>query len=599
MISHMNLRQKFIQFYSDRGHVKIENASLILQNDPTTLFTSSGMQPLVPYLLGEKHPQGNRLVDIQPCIRTVDIDDVGDNRHLTFFEMIGNWSLGDYFKEDQLEWCWQFFTNEIGLNPAKLYVTVFEGGYGIEHDNESEKIWKKLGFPQERISKYGADKNWWSRAGAPDMMPIGEIGGPSSEIFYDFGTPHNTSYGKTCHPNCECGRFMEIGNSVFIQYKKEKDGSLSELKQKNVDFGGGLERILAAVQDDSDVYKTDIFSDIISVIENEIGKKYSDVENTTNIRIIADHLKATCFLISQGVTPSNKGHGYVIRRLIRRSIVKMTDVGLDIQKSLPKIISSIKQIYNNNEFGEFTDTDLLNEIGKEADAFERVMHQAYNLLQKLEPTAVNIYNLEQSNGLPVPLALERLDNLGISYKKDILSEIEKLRAIHSQQSRSSSTGMFRGGLADHSEQVVKYHTATHLIHKALREVLGHDVRQEGSNITGERLRFDFQSGKRPSDEEIIKIEKIVNKKIAEKLPVYKLELSKEQANTLDASSFFKEKYGDIVTVYFIGGDKDHPESAYSKEYCGGPHIQNTGDIGTIKIDSIKKIGASILRLYAS
>ncbi|MFQ5452241.1 MAG: alanine--tRNA ligase-related protein, partial [Candidatus Paceibacterota bacterium] len=326
MVSHKSLRKKFNSYWQSKGHKHVDPAPLVLNDDKTTLFTSSGMQPLVEYLSGKKHPKGNKLYNIQPCFRAVDINEVGDNRHTTFFEMMGNWSLGDYFKKEQLEWMWKFFTEELNLAKHKLYVTVFEGEHGIGPDDESYAIWKKLGVSKDRIFFYGADKNWWSRTGTPDQMPAGEIGGPDSEVFYQFDKEHDPAFGKTCHPNCDCGRFLEIGNSVFIQYRKNSERKLEEMKQKSVDYGGGLDRILAAVNNEPDVFKTDLFAEIITTTESVTGKKYKSKYDKADMRIIVDHLKGAAMMLAEGVNPSNKKQGYVARRLLRRVAVKLYDL---------------------------------------------------------------------------------------------------------------------------------------------------------------------------------------------------------------------------------------------------------------------------------
>lgn len=598
MIGHRELRQKYFDFFEKRGHVKIESSPLVLQNDATTLFTSSGMQPLVPYLLGQRHDLGKRLVDIQPCIRVNDIEEVGNNRHDTFFEMLGNWSLGDYFKEEQLSWCLEFLTKQIEIPIHKLHVTAFEGNKSVPKDTESVAIWEKLGISKDKIHYYGAEKNWWSRSGPPETMPTGEIGGPDSEVFFEFDdVRHDTSFGQVCHPNCDCGRFMEICNSVFIQYKKEKDGSLSQLPHKNVDFGGGLERLLAASNNDPDIFNTDAFSKIISHIEAMVSKKYTDPDYQSQMRIVADHIKSATMVINNGVIPSNKEQGYVLRRLLRRSIVKMRELSGTTRPDFSKVVESVIETYDGYcDIDKSNGSDkIMNVITEEVGRFASTLDRGVKIIEKMNSIdGKTAFDLYQSYGFPYELTKEIVENQG--KKIDIEAykvEFEK----HKVLSKKTSTGMFKGGLADHSEEVVKYHTATHLIHQALKDVMGADIRQEGSNITGERLRFDFYSVRKPTEEDIKKIEEIVNKKIADKLPVYQFKLPKIEAEKLGASSFFKEKYGDIVSVYCIGGTKDSPQGAYSKEFCGGPHVPNTQEIVSIKIESIKKIGANILRLY--
>jgi len=588
MMTHVQLRNLFIEFWEKRDHKEFPPISLVPQNDPTTLFTGSGMQPLVPYLLGEPHPQGSKLYNIQPCFRSQDIEEVGDNRHTTFFEMMGNWSLGDYFKKEQLSWFWEFLTEEIKLPKEKLYVTVFAGDKknNLPPDIESIKIYKKLGILENKIFKYGPEKNWWSRAGAPDNMPAGEPGGPDSEVFYEFSQiKHDSKFGEKCHPNCECGRFMEIGNSVFMQYKKESDGTFLELPKKNVDFGGGLERILAALNDDPDMFKIDVFLPIISTIEKESGIKYSD--NKKAMQIIADHLKASVFMALENIEPNNKDREYVLRRLIRRSVVKMLEIKINSTKSWPKIYQSIINIYQLKN-----DIKIETIIGKEIDSFIKTVDKGTKMLQTAqEINGELLFNLKQSYGFPIEIAIELLDKWKIPFKKDVvLKEYKEKLTNHINLSKKSSTGMFKGGLADQSEQTIRYHTATHLLHQALFDTLGDSVRQEGSNITGERLRFDFYSITKPTEEQIKQVEEIINKKIQEKLPVQSKIVPKEEAIKLKAKSFFREKYPEMVKIYSIGN--------YSKEFCGGPHVKNTSEIGEIEIFKHEKIGSNLYRIYA-
>ncbi len=592
MLTHHDLRKKFSLFWQSKNHQEVPPIPLVPQNDPTTLFTGSGMQQLVPYLLGEIHPLGKRLYNIQPCFRSQDIEEVGDNRHTTFFEMMGNWSLGDYFKKEQLRWFWEFLTKELNFPQEKLYVTVFAGDEKnhLQADNESIEIWKKIGVPENHIFKYGAEKNWWSRAGVPDNMPAGEPGGPDSEVFFEFThIPHDKKYGKTCHPNCDCGRFMEIGNSVFMQFKKTNKG-FEELPKKNVDFGGGLERILAALNNDPDVFKTDIYLPIINRLEKITDKKYQEKENKQKMRVIADHLKAAAFLIKDGVFPSNKERGYFLRRLLRRVAVKMLKLkGSTINASdLNPVAESIVSIYENIYFEKKDFEKITSIIEEEINRFNKTLNNGLKILEKIEkPTGKDVFDLYQSYGFPKELTEELLKEKGLSFdKKEFEKEFEK----HRELSRTSSAGMFKGGLADHSSQTIKYHTATHLLHQALYDVLGDGIRQEGSHITGERLRFDFYSPKKPTPEEIKKAEEIINQKIKEALPVSFKIMAKEEAYKIGAKSFFREKYPEMVKVYFIGD--------YSKEFCGGPHVKNTQEIGKITIFKFEKIGSNLYRVYA-
>lgn len=596
-LTHTKLRELFSQFWEElpRNHKLVPPAPLTLQEDPTTLFTSSGMQPIIPYLAGEPHPLGKRVYNIQPSIRTQDIEEVGDNRHTTFFEMMGNWSLGDYFKEEQLSWCWEFYTKVIGIPQEKIYITVFEGNKDVPKDEESVSLWKKLGVQENHIYYYGVDKNWWSRSGPPEKMPPGEIGGPDSEMFYEFDTPHDPKYGNECHPNCDCGRFMEFANSVFIQYKKNSDGSLTELPQKNVDFGGGLERLAAIVNNDPDVFKSDLFSKIINGIVDVSKGKYENNENQSNMRIIADHMKAAMFLIRDGVIPSNKEHGYILRRMLRRSAIKLHKLmgGIRTVDEFMTIVNSITNTYNE-KYNLLKMKDTYHQvIASEVTKFANSINSGMKQLEKYETiTGKMAFDLYQSYGFPLEITEELIREKGRTVNhEEFKQEFNK----HKELSRSASAGMFKGGLADHSEQTVRYHTATHLLHQALFDVLGNDVRQEGSNITAQRLRFDFSTSQKPTDEQIKNVETIMNEKTQQGIPVSFKILPKDEASKLGAKSFFKEKYPDQVKVYYIGDDI---KIAYSKELCGGPHVGNTKEIGTIEIYKLEKIGSNLYRIYA-
>lgn len=595
-LSHQQIRQRFREFYLENGHKEVPAIPLVPKDDPTTLFTGSGMQQFVPYLLGEIHPQGTRLFNIQPAFRTGDIEEIGDNRHTTFFEMIGNWSLGDYFKKEQITWLYSFLTDEkkgLGLSKEKLYVTVFEGYKNIPKDEESYGIWKQLGVPENRIFFYGPEKNWWSRAGTPDQMPAGEPGGPDTEVFYEFPhIKHNLVFGEKCHPNCDCGRFMEVCNSVFMEYKKDPDGSFSELPKKNVDFGGGMERFVAAVNDDPDIFKSSLFELIVKEIENTANVSYQNHEK--QFRIIADHLKASVFIIKDGITPSNKEQGYVLRRLLRRAAIKYRsfkkdNIVYDFSRVVKGVVSTYKDIYLNTSDEIHITTVVNDEMKRFVSTLEKGLREAHKIETIDGKKAFDLY---QSYGFPFEITEELFQEKGQKIdRKQFREEFEK----HKNLSRTSSAGMFKGGLADHSEQVLKYHTATHLLHQALFDVLGNDVKQEGSNITGERLRFDFSASRKPTEEDKNKINVIINEKIKESLPVQFEIMSKEKAYEVGAKSFFREKYPDNVKVYFIGNDL---KSAYSKEFCGGPHVQNTKEIGAIQLYKIEKIGSNMYRVYA-
>lgn len=590
-----------------RGHVAIPSASLVPEGDATTLFTSAGMQPMMLYLLGEKHSLGPRLVDSQKCFRSQDIESVGDNRHSTFFEMLGNWSLGDYFKKEQLKYFFEFLTDShkgLGLAPERLYVSAFEGNREIPKDTETIEIWHhlftKAGIKNidDHIFVYPASKNWWSRAGEPEKMPVGEPGGPDSEVFYDFGKEnkfHETSpyKNKKCHPNCDCGRFLEIGNSVFMQYRKEADGSLSELPQKNIDFGGGLVRLAAAVNHDPDIFHTSIYSPIINEIEKLSGKSYQDGQYKTPMRIIADHLTAATFLIKDGVFPSNKAQGYVLRRLLRRAAIKLHFLigGREGVIQLAGITSSIIEIYKKIYFVKDDSFYVQGAIIAEIDRFEKSLDKGIKELEKkTEISGLDAFNLYQNYGFPLEITTEILAQIGKSVDTEqFQKEFEK----HQELSRTASVGMFKGGLSDHSAIVTGYHTATHLLHAALRSVLGSHVSQKGSNITSERLRFDFSHSEKLTEDQIKSLENLINQKISAKLPVTRTEMSKDKAIAEGALAFFGQKYPDVVTVYSIGlGAK-----TFSKELCGGPHVETLAELAKIKIVKQESLGAGTRRLY--
>lgn len=612
-LTHREIRQRFKDFWIKNEHTEVPPIPLVPQNDPTTLFTGSGMQQFVPNLLGEPHPLGDKLFNIQPCFRSQDIEEVGDNRHTTLFEMMGNWSLGQYFKKEQLNWLFDFLTNKeygLHLDPNRLYATAFAGGEGLPKDEETIQIltdiYKNFDIKAEigeRIFLYPADKNWWSRAGVPSQMPSGEPGGPDSEVFFDFGEQykfHENSQWKNelCHVNCDCGRYMEIGNSVFMEYQKQEDESFKELPKKNVDFGGGLERLAAAINDNPDVFTTDLYKEIIKETEIQTHKKYEG-ESKIPMRVIADHLKAAVFLIVDGVRPSNKEQGYVLRRLLRRAFVKMHTLGGGLTPNFDTILDSgVLNTYQNvHGIDRHTQREIIFQIiTEESSKFGKSLDKGLKEIEKIDESKVDgkfAFDLYQNFGFPMELTEELLQEKGYKLNREqFVAEFSK----HRNLSRTASAGKFKGGLADHSEQVLKYHTATHLLHQALFDVLGSDIRQEGSNITGERLRFDFYSFKQPSQEDKQQIQDTVNQKIKEELPVNFKIMPKEEANKIGARSFFREKYPDMVKVYYIGeGD---PAAAYSKEFCGGPHVQNTKEIGSITIYKLEKIGSNLYRIYA-
>jgi alanyl-tRNA synthetase len=652
MKGHVDIRNAYARFWESRDHKNVPPIPLVPQNDPTTLFTGSGMQQLVPYLLGEPHPLGTRVYNIQPCLRSQDIEEIGDNRHTTFFEMMGNWSLGDYFKKEQLPWVYDFLTNPeygLGLDPNRLYASVYSGSAEVGPDEDSIAILKevfnglgidaqpvtmgseseaaKKGMGNGRIFAYDAKKNWWSRAGVPENMPPGEPGGPDSEVFYLFEhVEHDPAFGEHCHPNCDCGRFIEIGNSVFMQFKKADDGSFQELPKPNVDFGGGLERQLAAVNNTPDVFTTDLYAPIVRKLEELSGKRYdTDLDAKKYFRIIADHVKGAIMLVNIDVIPSNKEQGYVVRRMLRRAIwfgkqylgmkdlfiaglvdpvvAIYRDVYPDLAANAEKIRTALheeeRKFSGNLEKG-------MREVPKIAERYAKNLHtegdtgspsgNSANALDK-EATGNMLFFVYESFGFPPDLTAAMLQEHGWTFSKNFDEEFQLAKKAHQDKSRSGAEGKFKGGLADQSEQVVKYHTATHLLHQALFDVLGEDVRQEGSNITGERLRFDFRAAEKPTAEQLSEIEKIINDTVHAKLPVRFRMIPRVEAEKLGAKMFFKEKYPDTVKVYYIA-EKDDIAAAYSKEFCGGPHVTNTGDIGTLKIAKLEKIGSNVFRIYA-
>jgi alanyl-tRNA synthetase len=607
------IRRRFIAFFEKRGHAVIPSASLVPENDPTTLFTGSGMQPMIPYLLGAAHPKGTRLVDSQKSFRTGDIDEVGDNRHTTFFEMLGNWSLGDYFKKEQLSWIFEFLTEEIGLDPERLFVSVFIGHekYGFSKDTESVAIWKRLfkergiealdveigseengyikGMRGGRIFYYDAAKNWWSRAGIPENMPVGEPGGPDSEIFYDFGTPHDAKYGNECHPNCDCGRFLEIGNSVFMEYQKESDEDFIPLKQKNVDFGGGLERITMAANKISDVIGVN-HKPIIEHLEKISGKAYGEKpEETRAFRIIADHIKASVFLISDNVFPSNSDQGYFVRRLIRRSVRYADRLG--IQKSgLSGLVDSVVQMYQDSYPEILEKNDLIKStIQDEENKFRKTLKEGLKQFERGEDPFV----LFTTYGFPFELTKELASEKGATLnEKDFEEKFRK----HQELSRAGSEQKFKGGLADTSEKTTMLHTCTHLMLAGLRKYLGTDIHQGGSNITAERTRFDFNYPQKVSPEVLKQGEEYVNEAISKKCDVVSEQMPKGEAQKKGVEGSFWEKYPDTVNVYTV---KCSDGTVYSAELCGGPHVKNTSDIkGHFKITKEESSSAGIRRIKA-
>jgi alanyl-tRNA synthetase len=525
----------------------------------------------------------------------------------------GNWGLGSYFKKEQLPWIWEFLTKEVSLPVEKLHVSIFEGNDFVEKDTESLEIWKSLGVEESHIHQYGVRKNWWSRSGTPDKMPVGEIGGPDSEIFYDFGEDrgfHEKSEWKDekCHPNCDCGRFMEIGNSVFIQYKKVGDGQFEELTQQNVDFGGGLERILAAKNDDPDVFKTDFFNKTIADLEKHCDQPYhANFETTTTYRIVADHMRAAVFLLNSGVVPMNKMQGYVLRRLIRRAAVKLRLLKEGAENVLPQLVPDLVLAYDGS--GYFEQNDLLGfeqEIEKEVKKFSATLSKGLKEVEKIEQIdAKKAFDLYQTFGFPVEITAELFQQKGQHID---MAEFKKEFDSHRDLSRTASAGMFAGGLAGHSDVEVKYHTATHLLHQALRDVLGQTVFQKGSNITPERLRFDFSFDRKVTPEELKQVEDIVNDKIKADLKVDRTYMTYDEAMAMNAIGLFGDKYDKSnVSIYSMGpADPMDPESKdqrerggyYSLEFCGGPHVEHTNQVGGIKLVKEEAVSAGVRRIRA-
>ncbi|MGE5426170.1 MAG: alanine--tRNA ligase-related protein [Bacillota bacterium] len=619
----IELRQKYLDFFKSRGHAIIPSASLLPENDSTLLFVNSGMFPLVPYISGETHPAGKRLADSQKSFRTEDIDEVGDSRHNTFFEMLGNWSLGDYFKKEQLSWWFEFLIEDLKLDPSRIYQTVYAGSEDgkIGKDEEAVSVLKDLfvkygvsagegpvttgkgdlgsgmeiDFSAQRIFSY-RDKNWWQRGDA-----VGELGGPDSETFYDLGRPHNPAFGDYCHPNCDCGRFLEIGNSVFMQYKKGQNG-WEEMANKNVDFGGGLERILMVVSGEDSIFKTDLFKRAINRIEELSNKKYE--ENKRAFEVIADHLKAATFIVGddRGVPPSNTDQGYIVRRLLRRAIRYGRQLGINGEKWLKEIAKIYLEDYHdaypelekNQEF-------IFGEFDKEEEKFGRTLEKGMIEFNKLEGdiNGQAAFNLYQSYGFPLEITEELAAEKGL--KVDRPGFEEELRK-HQELSRTASAGKFKGGLADHSEETTRLHTAAHMLLAALRKVLGEHVTQKGSNITSERLRFDFSHPEKMTPEQIKAVEEIINKAIADGLDVGYEEISLEEAKATDSHGVFDSKYGDTVRVYTIGRAKEGKQSLwddiFSREICGGPHVDNLRKLGKFRIQKEEASSSGVRRIKA-
>ncbi|MBC7581651.1 alanine--tRNA ligase [Aeromicrobium sp.] len=623
-----DIRKAYLKFFTDRGHQVIARAPLVPLNDPTTLFTGSGMQPLLPFLLGDQHPDGIRLADSQTCLRAQDIEEVGDNRHTTFFEMLGNWSLGDYTKEQQIPWMYEFLTKVVGIDPAKLYVTCFIGApeFGVPKDTLAAELWEKLfvdsgvsagvtdigseaqGYARgmhagERIFYYDGSKNWWNRGKTgPQTTPVGDPCGPDSEMFYDFGTPHDAKWGEHCHPNCDCGRFMEIGNNVFMAYRKVAEGEFVPLDKPNIDHGSGLERIAAAAIDNPDVFKISLLWPIVETLEKISGKSYDS--NQPSMRVIADHLRAATFLAVDGVVPSNKEQGYVMRRLVRRAIRFAFELGVE-QNFMEQIVPVIADLYEADYPEVKANRDKVIEVlAKEEKAFRQTLRKGLQELTKIvghstdvlkrheadaEPMQNDVdgellFKLYDTYGFPVELSTEEAFKLGLELPNDWREQFDAKMKEQRERSQTAAKGTFKGGLGGQTLQHKKYHTATHLMYQSLRTVLGDHVIQHGSNITEDRLRFDFSHPDKVTPEQLQAVEDMVNEQIEKDLKVsfqeYPTTVARQEKGALGA---FGDRYGDTVKVYQMIANGD--DTPFSFEICGGPHVDHTGQLAVPDVGS--------------
>ena len=583
----IEIRNKYLDFFKRHGHAVIPSAPLIPENDPSVLFTTAGMQPLVPYLLGEKHPEGTRLTDFQKCLRTNDIDEVGDNRHLTYFEMLGNWSLGDYFKEESIAMSFEFLTKELGIPVEKLSVTCFAGDKDCQRDEVTASCWKKAGIPEDRIYYFGKDDNWWI---------AGEEGpcGPDTEMFYDTGKP---KCSENCNPSCGCGKYVEIWNNVFMEFFKTKDGKYTKLKQHNVDTGLGLERMTMLLQGKETPFDTELFKPVMDKLQELAGEN----DNIESRRIVAEHLRASMMIIQDGGLPSNVDRGYILRRLIRRMVRHLRKLQINLNELGELIdlnIETLKEMYpelhqNSNK--------IKSVIIEEKDKFEKTLERGEREFNKIVNRMKNegkdtisgqdLFTLYETYGFPPEVTQDLAREAGL---KVDTTEFDKLFKEHQEKSRMGSEQKFKGGLAGTGEQEVRYHTATHLLNAALKVILGKDVHQKGSNITPERMRFDFTCDHKLTDDEKKKVEDLVNEWIAQGLDVKCEEMKKDDAIKSGAECMFIEKYPDIVTVYSIGNDKE----TVSKELCGGPHVKNTSELGHFKIKKEEASSAGVRRIKA-
>jgi alanyl-tRNA synthetase len=575
------LRQKFIDYFLDRDHAAISSYPLVPENDPSVLFTTAGMHPLVPYLLGEKHPLGKRIVDVQKCLRTDDIEEIGDNSHLTFFEMLGYWSLGDYFKKESIKFTFNFYIEVLGFNKDDISVSVFAGDKDADFDQESFDVWKnEIGIPENRIYKYDKKENWWG--------PVGDTGpcGPCSEMFIDTGID---ACGPNCDPSCNCDKFVEISNNVFMEFFKKADGSFEKLSQKNVDVGLGLERLIMFAQGKNSVFETDLFENIISKI-----KSLSTNENEVSIKIIADHLRAATFILAEKLEPSNVERGYILRRLIRRSIRHGKILGISgafTSLVAKEVIETMKDIYPEVKTNE---AFVLEQLDKEEEKFEKTLERGMLKLEEILKssndnivTGKEAFDLFQTYGFPIEMTEELATEKGFKVDR---KEFDQEYKAHQDLSRKGAEQKFKGGLADNEEETIKLHTAAHLLHEALRQVLGAHVKQAGANINAERLRFDFTHPQKMTPEEIKEVECLVNEKIKIDIPISCKEMPLSEAKKSGAMGIFDSKYEEKVKVYTIGD--------YSKEICGGPHVESTGELGVFKIKKEESSSAGVRRIKA-
>lgn len=582
------LREKFLKFFADRGHAVIQSASLIPENDPSVLFTTAGMHPLIPYLLGQKHPKGTRLTDVQKCVRTGDIEEVGDDSHLTFFEMLGNWSLGDYFNHESIKWSYEFLTSPeyLGLDVNRISVTVFAGDEDAPRDEDSANVWKACGIPAERIFYLPKKNNWWI---AGTTGPCG----PDTEIFWDTGKP---ACGPNCDPSCDCGKYLEIWNNVFMQFNRQADGTYLPLTQKNVDTGMGLERTVCVLNGLKSVYDIDLFAGALAKIQELSGKTYDETTKKA-MRVIADHVRTATFLLGDpvGVVPSNVDQGYVLRRLIRRAVRMANSLGMP-KDSIAEIAKVYIEVYKD-VYTELTEnaTKIIDELNKEEEKFSKTLvageKEFFKVISHIPGNVVpggTAFKLYDTFGFPVEMTVELAAEQG--YTVD-LDGFKKKFAEHQAKSQAGSEQRFKGGMAEGGGiETTHLHTATHLLQAALRRVLGDEVKQKGSNITPERLRFDFSFGRPMTKEEILEVERLVNEAIQAKLPITCVELPIEEARKTGAIGLFGDRYGEVVKVYSMGD--------FSKEICGGPHAENTGDLGTFVITKEQSSSSGVRRIKA-